>query len=71
MYHHFPTKRDLYVAILKLASDRFLARVSPDPLLPLAEQLASGLEAHIQSFLDHPFEAVAVNRGVLSYDPAI
>ncbi|BBZ70708.1 TetR/AcrR family transcriptional regulator [Mycobacterium paraseoulense] len=71
MYHHFPSKRDLYVAILKRASDRFLARVSPDPLLPLAEQLATGLEAHIQSFLDHPFEAIAINRGVLSYDPAI
>jgi AcrR family transcriptional regulator len=71
MYHHFPTKRDLYVAILKRASDRFLAHVRPDPQLPLAEQLASGLEAHIQSILDHPFEAVAINRGALSYDPAI
>lgn len=71
MYHHFPSKRDLYVAILKRASDRFLARVSADPLLPLAEQLASGLEARIQSLVDHPFEAVAINRGALSYDPAI
>jgi AcrR family transcriptional regulator len=71
MYHHFPSKRDLYVAILKRASNRFLARVSPDPQLPLTEQLASGLEAHIQSFIDHPFEATAINRGALAYDPAI
>jgi AcrR family transcriptional regulator len=71
LYHHFPSKRDLYVAIFKRASGRFLARVSPDPELPLAEQLAAGLEAHIQSFVDHPFEAVAINRGALSDDPAI
>ena len=71
LYHHFPSKRDLYVAIFKRASNRFLARVSPDPQLPLAEQLAAGLEAHIQSFVDHPFEAIAINRGALSDDPAI
>ena len=50
---------------------RFLERVGPDPQLPLAEQLAAGLEAHIQSFVDHPYEAVAINRGALSDDPAI
>ena len=71
LYHYFPNKRDLYVAIFTRASNRFLARVSPDPQLPLAEQLAIGLEAHIQSFVDHPFEAVALNRGALSDDPAI
>jgi AcrR family transcriptional regulator len=71
LYHHFSSKRDLYVAIFKRASNRFLARVSPDPQLPLAEQLAAGLEAHIQSFVDHPYEAVTINRGALSDDPAI
>jgi AcrR family transcriptional regulator len=67
LYHYFPSKRYLYVAIFKRASDRFLARVSPDPQRPLA----SALEAHIQSFVDHPFEAVTINRGALSDDPAI
>ena len=71
LYHYYPNKRDLYVAIFKRASARFLARDSPDPQLPLAEQLAAGLEAHIQSFVDHPFEAVTINRGALSDDPAV
>jgi AcrR family transcriptional regulator len=71
LYHHFPSKRDLYVAIFKRATNRFLARVGPDGQLPLAEQLASGLDAHIQSFVDHPFEAIAINRGALSDDPAV
>jgi AcrR family transcriptional regulator len=71
MYHHFPSKRDFYVAIFKRASNHMLARANPDPRLPLAEQLANGLEAHIQYFADHPFEAIAINRGALSDDPAI
>ena len=71
MYHYFPSKRDLYVAILKRATGRHLARAEPDPQLPLAEQLAAGLQAHIQSLVDHPFEAVAINHGALSHDPAI
>ena len=71
LYHYFPTKRDLYVAIFQRASDRFLARVSRDQQLPLAEQLATALEAHIQSLVDHPFEAVTINRITSSDDPAI
>jgi AcrR family transcriptional regulator len=71
MYHYFPSKRDLYVAILKRASGRFLAHADPDRQVPLTEQLAAGLHAHVQSLVDHPFEAVAINRGALSDDPEI
>lgn len=71
LYHHFSGKRDLYIALFKRASDRLLARLSPDPQLPLVEQLASVLEGHIQSFVDHPSEAITINRGALSDDPAI
>lgn len=71
LYHYFPSKRDLYVAIFKRASNRLLACGNPDPQLPLADQLASGLEAHIRYFADHPFEGIAINRGALSDDPAI
>ena len=71
MYHYFPSKRDLYVAILKRASGRFSARAQLDAKLPLPQHLAAGLQAHIQSLVDHPFEAVAINRGALSDDPAI
>jgi AcrR family transcriptional regulator len=71
LYHYYPSKRDLYVAIFKRASNRFPAELPPAPQLSLAEQVAIGLEAHIQSFVDHPFEAVTINRGALSDDPAI
>ncbi|MCV7090991.1 MULTISPECIES: TetR/AcrR family transcriptional regulator [Mycobacterium] len=71
LYHYFPCKRDLYAAIFRRASSRMLAHMSDDPQLSLAEQLATGLEAHIQSFVDRPFEAVTINRGVWSDDPAV
>jgi AcrR family transcriptional regulator len=71
IYNYFPSKRDLYVAIFQRASNRFLARVSPDQQLPLADQLATALEAHIQSLVDHPFEAVTINRITSSDDPAL
>lgn len=41
MYHYFPSKRDLYV----------LARSDPDRQVPLTEQLAVGLHAHVQSLV--------------------
>jgi AcrR family transcriptional regulator len=71
LYHYFPNKRDFYVAIFKRASKRLLARANRGIDLPLAEQLAAGLHAHIQYFADHPFEAITINRGALSDDPAI
>jgi AcrR family transcriptional regulator len=71
LHHYFPTKRDLYVAIFKRASDRFLARVSRDQHLPLAEELATALEAHIQSLVDHPCDAVTINCITSSDDRAI
>jgi AcrR family transcriptional regulator len=71
MYRYFPSKRALYVAMFKRASHRLLARDDLDSQLPLAEQLAAGLEAHIQYFAAHPFEAIAINRGALSDDPSV
>jgi len=72
LYHYFPSKRDLYVAIFMRARNRLLARVAnPDPQLSFAEKLAAGLGAYIQYFADHPFDAVAINHCALSDDPAI
>jgi AcrR family transcriptional regulator len=68
-YHYYESKRDIYVAMFQRASTQFLARVRFDPQLPLAEQLVVIVDAHIQSFVDHRFEAITINRGV--DDPAI
>ena len=71
MYHYFPNKRDFYIAIFARASDRLLVSTEHREDRSLAELLTTGLDAHIQYFVDHPLEAVTVNRGALSDDPAI
>jgi len=71
MYHYFPNKRDFYLAIFQRASDRLLASIDRDEGRSLKELVVAGLDAHIQYFVDHPREAVMVNRGALSDDPAI
>jgi AcrR family transcriptional regulator len=71
IYNYFPSGRDLYVAIFQRASNGFLARVSRHQQLPLADQLATPLDAHIQSLVDHPFEAATINRITSSDDPAM
>lgn len=71
MYHYFSNKRDFYATIFRRASDRLLATTEIDEDRTLPEQLLAGLDAHIQYFVDHPREALTVNRGALSGDPAI
>ncbi|WP_225731346.1 MULTISPECIES: TetR/AcrR family transcriptional regulator [unclassified Nocardia] len=71
MYHYFPTKRDFYAAVFRRASDRLLSSTELDDDRSFEEIFASGLDAHIQYFVDHPREALSVNRGALSGDPVI
>lgn len=71
LYHYFPSKRGLYAAIFQRAGNRMLTHISDDPQLSLADQLATGLEAHIQSFVDHPFQALMISRAIWSDDPAV
>lgn len=56
---------------IRVFCDRFLVRTNPFRFCRWAEQLPVGLAAHIQSVVDHPCEAVAINRGALSRDPVI
>lgn len=68
-YHYYDSKQDIYVAMFKRASARFLACARFDPHLPLTEQLVVVVDAYIQRFVDHRFEAVTINR--CADDPAI
>ncbi|ROO86151.1 TetR family transcriptional regulator [Actinocorallia herbida] len=71
LYRYFPTKRDFFAAIFQRDSDALLSAATPDPGLPLADQVAAGLDAHIDYFVDNTHAALAVNRGPLSGDPLI
>ncbi|MEU5878807.1 TetR/AcrR family transcriptional regulator [Spirillospora sp. NPDC047279] len=71
MYRYFPGKREFFAAIFQRDSDGLLAGAAADPALPLAEQVAAGLDAHIDYFVRNTEAALAVNRGPLSGDPLI
>jgi AcrR family transcriptional regulator len=71
LYHYFPTKRDFFAAIVERATAQLMAATELSPDLPMAEQVAAGLDAYIDHFLEHPHAVLAVNRGALSGDPTV
>lgn len=70
LYQHFATKRDLFAAIYRRAADQLLDQTELDVAVPLAEQVAAGLEAHIDYFVANRHTVLAANR-VLAGDPVI
>ena len=49
MYHYFSSKRDFFAEILKVESARILEITAPDTSLPVAEQVAAGLDAYFRT----------------------
>jgi AcrR family transcriptional regulator len=47
LYHYFPTKRQLFEAVLSQAAEQHLQRVDTDSDLPPAEQLSGSLDAYL------------------------
>lgn len=70
LYRHFRSKRDLFAAIYQRAADRLLVATHIDPDASLAEQLAGGLDAHIDYFVANRHTVLAANRS-LAGDPVI
>jgi len=48
LYHHFPSKRDYFVATLERAAEELRARTEPDPSKPPLEQLTSSLDGYLE-----------------------
>ena len=63
VFHYFPTKRDLHVAILRAAAAELLAELDAGSELPPAERLAAGLEAFVRYIEQRPDSYVAMVRG--------
>ncbi|MET8453280.1 TetR/AcrR family transcriptional regulator [Streptomyces sp. NPDC005209] len=62
LYRHFPSKRDLFAALYQQVADRLLAQTRLDPAETLVEQLAQGLDAHIEYFAENRNTVLAANR---------
>jgi AcrR family transcriptional regulator len=54
LYHYFPSKRAFFVAIVEDESAKLLQASTPDPSLPLPDQLNAGLEVYIDYAQRHP-----------------
>ena len=48
LYHYFPTKRQLFEAVLVEAAERHLERIDIDPDRPAPEQLTGSLDAYLR-----------------------
>jgi AcrR family transcriptional regulator len=47
LYHYFPSKRDLFEAVLGQAAEEHLRRITTDDALPPAAQLAAAVDAYL------------------------
>jgi AcrR family transcriptional regulator len=70
LYRYFPGKRDLFAAVYRRAADRLLEATTLDATEPLADQVAAGLDAHIDYFAANRHTVLAANRA-LSGDPMV
>ncbi len=71
VYRYFPTKRDLFAAVYRRASEQLLAASTLLPETPLDEQIAAGLDAHLDFFVQNARTVLVANRGALAGDPMI
>ncbi|WP_418958209.1 TetR/AcrR family transcriptional regulator [Streptomyces tritici] len=70
LYRHFPSKHALFAAVYQQAADRLLAETRLDPADSLAEQLAQGMDVHLDYFVANRNAVLAANR-VLAGDPVV
>jgi AcrR family transcriptional regulator len=70
LYRHFPTKRDLFAAVYRNAADGLLAITELDADVPMADQVAAGLDAHLDYFVANRNTVLAANRS-LAGDPVV
>ncbi|MFB7717138.1 MULTISPECIES: TetR/AcrR family transcriptional regulator [unclassified Nocardia] len=70
LYRHFPSKPELFAAVYQQAAEQLLVDTSLDPDIPLADQIAAGLDVHFDYFEANAKTVVVANR-LLIGDPAI
>lgn len=62
LYRHFPGKQQLFAAMYQSAADRLLSQTPLEPSLPLADQIAQGLDTHLDYFEANRNTVLAANR---------
>ncbi|MFE3191131.1 TetR/AcrR family transcriptional regulator [Nocardia sp. NPDC059240] len=70
LYRHFPKKSALFAAIYQRAAETLQDQVHIDPALPLPDQIAAGLDTHLDYFAANRNTVLAANRA-LAGDPVV
>ncbi|RSS52908.1 TetR/AcrR family transcriptional regulator [Streptomyces sp. WAC07061] len=70
LYRHFPGKQELFAAVYQQAADQLLEKTRLDPADSLVDQLAQGMDVHLDYFVANRNAVLAANR-VLAGDPVI
>jgi AcrR family transcriptional regulator len=71
LYHYFPGKRDLFVAVVRLAADDLAAATAPDPAQPARTQLRATLDAYLTWVRQHSVGYRTLLQGGLGADPEL
>jgi AcrR family transcriptional regulator len=71
VYHYFPTKRELYVAVIRSASEDMAEVIEPDPNLPPLEGLYAALDAYLEYVATHAEGYRTLHEGGIGSDPEI
>jgi AcrR family transcriptional regulator len=71
LYHYFPSKRALYLEVLRVAASELLDLTQPQPGLPPAQQLRAALTAYLAYVRQRADAYRAMLRGGIGNDPEV
>jgi AcrR family transcriptional regulator len=71
LYHYFPSKRGLYLEVLRGAAAELMGLMRPQPDLPPDEQLRAALLAYMTYVRDRADAYRAMLRGGIGTDPEV
>ena len=71
VFHYFPSKRDLYVAVIEHAAARLLAETNVGEIHAPEERLRLGLDAYLRYVEGHAAPYLALMRGGIGADPRV
>jgi AcrR family transcriptional regulator len=71
LYHYFPSKRALYLEVLRAAAADMMALTRTDPTRPQSEQLRTAVDAYLTYVREHAAGYRALLRGGIGTDPSV
>jgi AcrR family transcriptional regulator len=71
LYHYFPSKRDLYLELLRAADEELRRRATPPADAPPRQRLRASLDGYLAFVEDHPAHYAAVLRGGIGFDDEV